>query len=488
MKNGHIKNLISLYKSWSGNKAESINPLPPSGSQRKYYRIQNNDKPVIGAYNPDKKENQAFIYLSKHFLKNKLNVPKIFSTDLNKNIYLLEDLGDQTVYSFIEATRSGKNITKPIVSIYKEIIEELPKFQVLGSNGLDYSKCYPRPAFDKQSIMWDLNYFKYSYLKPSNIPFDEQKLEDNFNFFAEYLLQADSNYFMYRDFNTRNIMMKNNELYFIDYQGGRRGPLQYDIASLLFSSRADIPFEIREQLLEHYIKSVSRIERINSLSFKKYYYEFVLIRILQMLGAYGYRGYFEGKAHFLQSIPYALKNLEYLNSKNKIKIKSKIKELMTVIERFITSENNNLVLRKTDNSKLTVTINSFSYRNKIPTDYSGHGGGFVFDCRAIPNPGRLEQYKSLTGMDKPVQDFLNSQREAKIFLKDTFDLVDQSVQSYIERNWTNLIVNYGCTGGQHRSVYCAEKLAKHVKQKFDVNVLLVHTEQRNKLVTKKQSY
>lgn len=457
---------------------ESIVPLPPSGSQREYYRIQFKDKSVLGVYNPEKKENQTFIYLSKHFLKHKLNVPKIYLSDLNKNIYLIEDLGDQTVYSFVESNREGKYITKSTISLYKEIIAELPKFQIIGSEGLNFSRCYPRHSFDKQSIMWDLNYFKYSYLKPTNISFDEQKLEDDFSFLADYLLQADSNYFMYRDFNTRNIMMKDNKLYFIDYQGGRKGALQYDIASLLYSSKANISANLREELLEYYLESVTKIKKIDLHSFNKYYYDFVLIRILQMLGAYGYRGYLEGKTHFLQSVPYALKNLEYLHSKKKIMIMSKIKELMTVIEKCYSSEKiNNMLGNKVNNKKLTVTINSFSYRKRIPMDYSGNGGGFVFDCRAIPNPGRFEQYKTLTGMDKPVQEFLNSQKEVNIFLKDTFELVDQSVQSYIGRNWTNLMVNYGCTGGQHRSVYCAEKLAEHLKQKFDVNVLLVHTEQ-----------
>lgn len=477
MKDYHQKILKTLFQKFTDSKAENITPLPPSGSQRKYYRITIKETSVIGAYNPDKKENQAFIYLTKHFRKNKLNVPELLLSDINSNIYLLEDLGDKTVFSMIENIRKKKSSSKELIQIYKRIIDELPKFQIIGAKNLDFSKCYPRPSFDKQSILWDLNYFKYSYLKPAGISFDEQRLEDDFHTLTDYLLQADSKYFMYRDFNTRNIMVKDEELFFIDYQGGRKGALQYDIASLLFSSKANIPMQMREELLAYYLESVNKLKKIDRKDFNKFYYEFVLIRILQMLGAYGFRGYFESKSHFLQSIPFAINNLEWLLKQNKIKIRSKIKELVKTIELCIESDLIKNFTSYTNSKKLTVTINSFSYRNKIPTDYSGNGGGFVFDCRAIPNPGRIDELKIFTGRDLPVQKFLDSKPDAKLFLRETFKIVEQSVQKYIRNNYTHLMVNFGCTGGQHRSVYCAEKLAKHLKGKFNINVRLTHTEQ-----------
>jgi hypothetical protein len=330
-------------------------------------------------------------------------------------------------------------------------------------------------------MIWDLNYFKYYFLKLGGISFDEQKLENDFNTLVNFLLQADCKYFMYRDLNSRNVMILNNEPYFIDYQGGRKGALQYDIASLLLDSKANIPPVLRDELLNYYIESVKKICKIDKRVFLKYYDGYVLIRLCQMFGAYGYRGYFEGKVHFLKSIPYAVNNLKVLLDKSKIKDKIKIPELYSALDQIAGSKE----LMKYDSNhsndgKLTVLINSFSYRDKIPRDFSGHGGGFVFDCRAIPNPGRLDKYKSLNGKDKPVQVFLESQPEAQQFLNDTFKLVDQSVEHYISRKWTYLMISYGCTGGQHRSVYSAEKLAVHLSQKYDINIIKIHIEQDKK--------
>jgi aminoglycoside/choline kinase family phosphotransferase len=476
MKMNYQKSLITLYEQWSGEKVKSFTTLPLSGSERKYVRLYGNNNTAIGAFNPDERENRAFIYLSKHFLKNKLHVPNILSADLKKSIYLISDLGDTTLFSLIEKAEAKNKFSDDICEYYKTVITQLPKIQITASDKLDYSKCYPRAEFDRQSMLWDLNYFKYYFLKLGGISFDEQKLENDFTALVNFLLQADCKYFMYRDLNSRNIMILNNEPYFIDYQGGRKGPLQYDIASLLLDSKANIPLTLRDEFLNYYIESVKKTYNIYKRDFLKYYDGYVLIRLLQVFGAYGYRGYFEGKAHFLKSIPLAIKNLKWLLDKNAIKIK--IPELLSALNQIADSkEMMKYDLKNTLDGKLTVYINSFSYRDKIPRDFSGHGGGFVFDCRAIPNPGRFDEYKSLNGRDKPVQIFLEEQHEAQIFLQDTFRLIDQSVEHYISRKWTNLMINYGCTGGQHRSVYSAEKLAEHLSNKYDINIVKTHIEQ-----------
>ncbi|MEG8990748.1 RNase adapter RapZ [Ignavibacteria bacterium 4148-Me] len=465
--------LIKLFQNWSHQKVKSFTEITGSGSNRKYYRITGESKTAIGVYNKNKKENRAFIYLTKHFAKHNLNVPRILSSKLSIDIYLLEDLGDTTLFSYLNSKRNQNKFPDDVIVYYKKAIEELPKFQISGRVNLDFSICYPRPAFDEQSIMWDLNYFKYYFAKAFEINFDEQKLEDDFHTLTKFLLSADSNYFMYRDFNSRNIMVKNDELYFIDYQGGRKGSLQYDIASLLFDSKANIPVKLREELLDYYLTSVNQIKKINNKEFLKYYDAFVLIRLLQMLGAYGYRGLFEGKSHFIQSIPYAIKNVEYVLSK--IKTKIKILELFSVLNQLIKlNEIKNFEWKKPD--KLNVRINSFSYREKIPVDASGNGGGYVFDCRAVPNPGKLEEFKNLTGLDKAVKDFLDSMPEAQKFLNNVINIVSQSIENYISRDWKDLMINFGCTGGQHRSVYFAEKLAEYLRTQYDIQVKVNHSQ------------
>lgn len=474
--------LENLFKKWSNQKPVTFTQITGSGSNRKYFRIISADKTAIGVFNENKKENKAFIYLTKHFSKNKLNVPEIYSSRLSKGIYLLEDLGDTTLYSFLITKRKKREFPLEVIPFYKKAVEELAKFQIKARVNLDFSICYPRPAFDKQSIMWDLNYFKYYFAKAFDINFDEQLLEDDFKTLTKFLLSADSNYFMYRDFNSRNIMIKDSELYFIDYQGGRKGALQYDIASLLFDSKADIPQNLQKELLEHYLNSISKLIKINYKEFLKYYDGFVLIRLLQMLGAYGYRGLFEGKSHFIQSIPYAIKSLEQILKKFKTQIK--IPELFFILEQLIKLDELKLFkVNKSNHNKLTVRINSFSYRGKIPVDPTGNGGGYVFDCRAIPNPGKIEKFKNLNGKNKEVKELLDNMPEAKMFLNNTIKIVSQSIENYIAKGWTDLMINFGCTGGQHRSVYFAEKLAEYLSSKYDVTIEVTHTQlNKNKFI------
>ncbi len=468
--NSQLKeNLIKLYRAWANEKVLNFVPLAVSGSNRKYYQMSGSTANAIGVFNSDKKENTAFIKFARHFYSKGLPVPQILEEDLENNIYLIEDLGDQTLFGLLREN----GFDDKVEMLYKNSLEILPKFQIEAGKDLDYSFCYPRDKFDEQSVLWDLNYFKYYFLKLADIQFDEQKLENDFQTFAEYLMQADANHFMYRDFQSRNIMINNDDLYFIDFQGGRKGALQYDVASLLWSARANIPFEKREELLQHYLNEVNKFTQIDKTDFEKYYYGFVLIRILQTLGAYGYRGFYERKDHFLKSIPFAIDNLDWLIENEKVNLKAD--ELIYVLVQIIKSE-----LRtkysETKSDKLKVTITSFSYKNGIPYDTSGNGGGFVFDCRALHNPGRYSEYKMLTGKDESVIKFLEEKSDVERFLDNTRKLVNNSISNYLERGFANLMVNFGCTGGQHRSVYCAERLKNYLSLKPGLVVELIHTE------------
>ena len=450
-----------------------IEKLPQSGSNRQYFRIFAENETIIGVFNHDVKENHAFFSFTNCFLSQNINVPIIILIDDTKQFYLLQDLGDETLFSFLTTHRNKDKIDDNVIAYYQRVLQQLPLLQLSGKKGIDFSVCYPRNAFDKQSMLWDLNYFKYYFLKLINIPFDEQLLENDFQTFTDLLLEVEQDYFMFRDFQSRNIMLHNDEPYFIDYQGGRRGALQYDVASLLFDAKADLPAQLREELLHYYLEQLSKHISVNNEDFLKYYYGFVLIRILQALGTYGFRGYYEKISHFLQSIPFAIKNLQYLLPK--FPFASTIPTLTNVIKQIIDSDfvsSCNL-----PENVLTVTITSFSYKNGIPQDMSANGGGFVFDCRALPNPGRFPEYKNTTGKDKVVTDYLEQFTEIEKFRDITTQLVSQSVDNYIERNFSHLMVNFGCTGGQHRSVYFAEKMKEFLQKNYHkVNISLKHRE------------
>ncbi len=466
--------LQKLFEEWSGEDAATIQPLAQSGSYRKYFRISGKQKTAIGVFNPDKKENKAFVTFTKHFSKNRFNVPKLYAQQLKENIYLIEDLGDTTLFSIIGKDISGRKFSQNIIQYYKDALNHLIRFQMDGSKGLDYSVCYPRNKFDKQSILWDLNYFKYYFLKLAKIPFDEQKLEDDFKAFSKFLLSTDTKFFMYRDFQSRNILVRDNQLYFIDYQGGRKGALQYDVASLLFQAKVNLSPQVRDELLEYYLVQASQKSKVKSQNFLKYYYGFVLIRLLQTLGAYGFRGYYENKSHFLLSIPFALKNLQWLVDENHIP--KDLSELKKVFNSILQNEELKNLNVKDSGNKLKVSITSFSYKNGIPRDFSGNGGGFVVDCRSLENPGRYAEYVNNTGLDENVINFLQNKSDVRNFLSSVYSITDEAIRNYSNRGFKNLMINFGCTGGQHRSVYCAENLASHVKENFDVDVSLNHTQ------------
>ncbi|MCK9424016.1 MAG: phosphotransferase [Bacteroidales bacterium] len=489
----------NLYRDLTGKDPEIIDPIPGSGSPRKYFRMGEEGRTVIGVYNEDRKENRAFLSFTRTFLNQRLPVPEVLAESSDGLCYLLHDLGDLTLYKFLQENRNpagdNQSVTHDFPDAakqwYKKVLDWLPHFQV--STQPDYNLCYPRPAFDRQSMHWDLNYFKYYYLKLAGISFDEQHLEDDFLVFITFLLQAPAGHFMYRDFQSRNIMLYEEQPWFIDYQGGRKGALQYDVASLLYDAKADIPEDVRKELLEYYFQSISGIHSFDREQFLRYYPGFVMIRIFQALGAYGFRGYYQKKSHFLQSIPYALKNLEMLPY---TVISEKLPELTKIIESMIKTPVKISLKESTTDGGITgspdpnviyfqditkpyslkVLITSFSYMKGLPADLTGNGGGFIFDCRALPNPGRYDYYRLITGMDEPVIDFLKAEPQMNEFLTHVFALVDQSVKRYLDRKFSHLMVNFGCTGGQHRSVYCAEALARHLREQFTVNIVVKHRE------------
>ena len=472
MKPGITEILTGCFYKWCNSLPEYIIPLPESGSYRRYFRIRGAGRQVIGAYNEDLRENEAFLYLARHLRSTGNNVPEIFYADPEGKAYLLEDLGDMTLHDFIISTGREPEGRQKIPEMYYKVIEAMPSLQVEAATGLDYSKCYPRAEFDAQSIIWDLHYFKYSLLKPLRIDFFEQDLEDDFSSIVAYLCNADRKYFMFRDFQSRNIMLHNQGLYFIDFQGGRRGPLQYDLASLLFEAKTDLQPDVREILLEHYLKIFTdKFSWFKKDDFLKYYYGYAYLRIMQAMGAYGFRGLTERKPLFLQSLPGAVKIVTWLEKNHPLPLN--LKSLPDVFARLAGSRKIPALIPPSDG--LTVAIKSFSYRNGIPPDTSPDGGGFVFDCRSINNPGRVDEFKNLTGLDEPVKQFLNGQPDAEVFFQQTCVLVENAVKNYLARNFRNLSVSYGCTGGQHRSVYMTERLAGYIRANYKVRVVVSHT-------------
>lgn len=442
------------------------------GSGRKIIRLSNDSARAVGVLYGGREENVAFLEFSKHFRRHGLPVPEIYGEALDEGAYLEEDLGDTSLFEFLSKNRKGETIAAPVVQAYRDAIAVLPRFQIEAGRDLNYKVCYPRESFDRQSIAWDLNYFKYYFLRLAGIPFSEQALEDDFDRLTELLLSAKRDYFLYRDFQSRNIMLPGGRPYFLDYQGGRKGALQYDVASLLYDAKADLPPELRQQLLDHYLTALQGFVDLKREVFMEHYYAYVYIRIMQALGAYGFRGFYERKVHFLQSVPYALKNLRWLL--HNVKLPVALPTLMQAFHSMLASEKLQGLASDADN--LVVRIVSFSFHRGLPKDDSGNGGGFVFDGRSLPNPGREDRFKVLTGRDAPVMDYLNQQESVHQFLASVMSLVDASVNNYQQRGFKHLMVSFGCTGGQHRSVYLAEQTAKRLRGRSGVEVVIQHRE------------
>ncbi len=466
--------LQKLFEQHFHAPAAKVQPLQGQlgGSGRNIIRLSGERQSAIGILYNVREENVAFLEFSRHFRKHGLPVPEIYAEDLDHGAYLEEDLGDTTLFEFLSKHRTGESIAHDVVEAYCKVVAVLPRFQIEAGRDLNYKVCYPRGSFDRQSINWDLNYFKYYFLRLAGIPFNEQALEDDFDSLTNFLLSANCDYFLYRDFQSRNIMLKSGQPFFLDYQGGRKGALQYDIASLLYNAKADLPPELRQKLLDLYIDKVGSFIDLSREAFLHHYYAYVYVRILQALGAYGFRGFYERKAHFLQSVPYALKNLRWLL--HNVKLPIALPTLMEAFNSMLASEKLQGLASEADN--LTVRIFSFSFHRGWPKDESGNGGGFVFDGRSLPNPGREERFKALTGKDAPVIDYLNQQESVHQFLASVLSLVDASVSNYQQRGFKHLMVSFGCTGGQHRSVYLAEQLAKRLRGRNGVEVVVRHRE------------
>jgi aminoglycoside/choline kinase family phosphotransferase len=466
-----------LFKQYSSEKITNIDKLPQSGGDRIYFRLATeNGKNFIATFSNNLKENETFLYFTSHFKNVGAPVPNVFIVNDEKNIYIQEDFGNTSLLDTLEANGPKEDAK----NLYKKTLKALSHLQVNGDKNLDYNKCITSKEFGKQAILSDFLYFKYYFLDTLKIPYDKEKLGDDLDALSTYLNHTDYKYFLFRDFQSRNVMIKNDEPFFIDYQGGMHGALQYDVASMLWQAKADLSDEWKNELLQYYLDcaEVELGQTIDRARFVSQYNGYVLIRLLQVLGAYGFRGLFERKAHFLTSIPLALRNLKWFLQNNKMGIS--VPEFERVLELIVADE----VIHRFEPTKATaetplvVQIKSFSFlKSGYPKNVSNNGGGFVFDCRGILNPGRIEQHKTETGRDKPVQDYLTEKTRMDEFLAGVFSTVDISVEDYIKRNFEILEVNFGCTGGQHRSVYAADALARHLKNKYAVKIVVKHMEQ-----------
>ena len=461
--------LRKLYQSYTGSPAEEITELPSSGSNRRYFRIKGPET-LIGVSGTSTEENEAFIYMAKHFREKGLPVPQVYASSDDHSFYIQEDLGDTLLFNAIEKGRKSSVFDEEERRLLHKTITKLPDIQFLGSDGFDFSYCHPQAEFNQRSILWDLNYFKYCFLKATGMEFQENRLEDDFLKMSDVLLRSSSATFLYRDFQSRNVMVKDGEPWFIDFQGGRKGPVYYDVASFLWQAKAKYPEDLRNELLSDYITALRKYIPVDEAYFHSQLRHFVLFRTLQVLGAYGFRGYFEKKPHFIQSVPFAIENLRQLlkNDYPEYPYLCSVLRELTGLKQFTDDIQKHM---------LEVKVMSFAYKKGIPNDPSGNGGGFVFDCRAINNPGKYERYNHFTGLDEPVIQFLEDDGEITNFLEHVYHIVDASVKRYMDRGFTNLMICFGCTGGQHRSGYSAQHLAEHLNTKFGVKVHLVHREQ-----------
>ncbi len=504
-----MKDLVKLYASWSGHEPQSVTKLEGAGSNRAYYRMTASDgSTVIGVVGTSRDENHAFVYLTRHFMQRQLSVPQMLAVSDDELRYLQSDLGTVSLFDAIRGGReAGGRYNQQEKQLLVNTIRELPNVQVRGARGLDWSNCYPQPEFDVDNVLFDLNYFKYCFLKATEIDFHELKLEANFRMFAKDLTAEQNESFMYRDCQARNVMLDaDGKPYFIDYQGGRKGPYYYDLASFLWQASAKYSYKLRRELISEYYDSLKNYVEVPSVRhFAQRLSLFVLFRTLQVLGAYGFRGYFERKQHFINSIPMAMDNLrDLLDMKDGTfpypYLMDTLRQLVELpqfakapqeqvlrTDGYKTTERNPYQPHPQDGpatfskydgkGPLVVKVFSFSYRKGIPEDESGNGGGYVFDCRSTHNPGRYEPYKKLTGLDEPVIRFLEDDGEILTFLNSVYQLADHHVQRYIQRGFTSLMFSFGCTGGQHRSVYCAQHLAEHIHEKYGIEVRICHREQ-----------
>ncbi len=481
----HVRDrIVQLFEEHFGSAPLEIRGLAADGSSRTYYRLLGPARETaIGALGLNPAENRAFLSFSRALRSAGLNVPAIYEVDETAGVWLAEDLGDTTLLSTLEEARqrTGEAFPSDVEAVFGLVLSNLPHFQIEGGRVVDFGAAYPRAEFDEQSILWDLNYFKYHFLQLAQVAFNEGRLEEDFHTLADFAVEADSRHFLHRDFQSRNVMLRGEEPWFIDYQGGRRGPLQYDVASLLYSATTGIPPGPRERLLEGYLDTLEAEHPVDRARWREHYRGFVLIRLMQAMGAYGYRGFFQRRPRFRQGVPKAARNLAYLLEEG---LPLELPELESAFERIVerwgsaTSGPDTRAPGDRDaDSDLAIRLSSFSYKHGYPDEGSQHGGGFVFDCRALPNPGREERYHALSGLDRPVVERLESQAEIEPFWQNTRSLVEAQVENYLHRGFRSLTIAFGCTGGQHRSVYFAERMARHLGARFPhVDVHVTHLE------------
>lgn len=470
--------LEDLFERYTGIRPESSQLLAGSGSNRRYFRLSGGGLSLIGAEGTSSEENGTFIYLASHFREKGINVPEVYAVSDDGMEYLQEDLGDLSLFDAVSHGRESGRYSDEERSLLLNAISFLPDIQFRGAEGLDFSRCTPEPEFNRRLVMADLNYFKYCFLKTTGLEFNEASLEKDFESLASSLLSEGFSSFMYRDFQARNVMLKDGVPYFIDFQGGRKGPGYYDVASFVWQARAGYPDDFRQELVDAYVDALTRYVKVDRRHFDDKLMLFVLFRTLQVLGAYGFRGNFERKEHFLKSIPFAVANLRTVVDHVPADcqyLAALLKDLVQLPRFSLTQPSGRHPWPCAES--LEVLVTSFSFKKGIPDDPSGNGGGYVFDCRALPNPGKIEFYRSYTGMDKEVVDFFSDKPQVPDFLSAAYRLADAHLERFLERGFTHMMISFGCTGGQHRSVYCAEKMASHLKEKYGVKVRLLHREQ-----------
>lgn len=469
--------LLQLFTEYTGAAPDRVEAIPPTGSNRRYYRLFQGGRSFIGVKGTNRSENLCFTGMAGHFASKGINVPLVLAVSADGMCYLQEDLGTLTLFEAVAAGRNSGCYSEDEKALLLKTIRELPKIQFKGAEGLDFNLCFQEKELSHRQILFDLNYFKYCFLKAVHNDFHEASLQDDFELLAADLLKDRAETFLYRDFQARNVILKDGEPYFIDFQGGMRGPVYYDLAAFVWQAKAAYPEAFRRQLIEAYLGELRRYTDVDEERFRSRLRLFVLFRTIQVLGAYGFRGYFEGKVYFTESVPYAMANLRNLFAEpasselcERYPYLCSLLNMLCVREEYMPSAD--------ADRRLTVKVCSFSYRKGIPEDRSGNGGGYVFDCRGMHNPGRYEQYKKLTGLDTPVIDFLEERGEVQNFLGGVYSLVDPHVECFVRRGFTNLSVSFGCTGGQHRSVYCAQHLAEHLRERFgdSIRVRLIHRE------------
>ena len=468
-----MNRLYDLYRKKFASEPSDCTLFSGSASNRKYYRLSGSAGTCIGVIGADVKENDAFVAISRHFKSKEINVPEVFAVSGDMSAYIQEDLGDRNLFDMLTAARKSGEGLADVESLLCKTMAMLPKIQFEGAEGLDFSVCYPQPSFDRRMVMFDLNYFKYCFLKPAGLEFNEVLLQDDFEKLADALLEDGTDTFLYRDFNARNVMVKEGQPYFIDFQGGRRGPVYYDVASFVWQARAKFSQEQKGAMLDAYLSALSEYMPVDVQQFKQRLKLFILFRLLQVLGAYGFRGWVEHKANFVTSIPAAIAELKVLAAEEfaGYPYLTQVLGELAALPRFKQETRPEGVLE--------VKVYSFSFMKGVPHDPSGNGGGYVFDCRSIHNPGRYEPYKKLTGRDEPVIKFLEDDGEVFGFLEHAYGVLDPHVETYSRRGFTDLMVSFGCTGGQHRSVYCAEHMAAHLAAKYPhIRVHLIHREQK----------